>query len=347
MATASAGVCLLLAALTVPVRADTATDLRQARARLAAIQTELNGLAVRYAAAESRLSETQARMDTVRGRIATIQVRVLRINGLLAVRAREAYESGGPSNMLELLLSSATFGQFADRVEFLGRVAQTDSDLLLQSAVSTEQLHRAQGELAALAGEQDAAVRTLTRTRDAIGRAFAAQQSEVQALQRKFDAERAAALAAEAARQSHPPSHQGGGGGPGPLKACPVGQPRSFTDDFGDPRPGGRRHQGIDILAPYGTPVYAAQSGRFEQNYNPLGGISALVFADNGDFTYYAHMSSYAGVRNGSHVPAGTEIGHVGNTGDAQGGPYHLHFEYHPGGGPAVDPYWMLVAVCG
>src|SRR6266487_5264867 len=101
------------------------------------------------------------------------------------------------------------------------------------------------------------------------------------------------------------------------------------------------------MLAPLGTPIYAAQSGQFEQNSNSLGGTSALLYADNGDYTYYAHMSSYAGVANGAHVPAGTMIGHVGNTGDAAGGPYHLHFEYHPGGGGAVDPYQLLVSVCG
>ena len=87
-----------------------------------------------------------------------------------------------------------------------------------------------------------------------------------------------------------------------------------------------------------GTPVYAAQSGRFEQNYNSLGGISALVYAPNGDYTYYAHMSSYAGVGNGASVSAGTQIGHVGNTGNASGGITHLHFEYHPGGGGATNP---------
>ena len=101
------------------------------------------------------------------------------------------------------------------------------------------------------------------------------------------------------------------------------------------------------MLAPLGTPIYAAQTGRFEENYNGLGGISALVYAGNGDYTYYAHMSSYAGVPNGAHVSAGTMIGHVGNTGDASGGPYHLHFEFHPGGGAAVNPYRLLKAVCG
>ena len=71
------------------------------------------------------------------------------------------------------------------------------------------------------------------------------------------------------------------------------------------------------------------------------------MYAKNGDYTYYAHMDKYAGVGDGAFVSAGTQIGYVGNTGDAQWGPYHLHFEYHPGGGSAVDPYEQLVAICG
>jgi murein DD-endopeptidase MepM/ murein hydrolase activator NlpD len=101
------------------------------------------------------------------------------------------------------------------------------------------------------------------------------------------------------------------------------------------------------MLAPLDTPIYAAQSGTFRQNYNDLGGNAAYVYASNGDYTYYAHMSSYAGAGNGASVPAGTMIGHVGNTGNASGGVTHLHFEYHPGGGGAVDPYPYLKAVCG
>jgi murein DD-endopeptidase MepM/ murein hydrolase activator NlpD len=132
--------------------------------------------------------------------------------------------------------------------------------------------------------------------------------------------------------------------GSGALKVCPVGNPRSFVDTFGDPRPGGRTHQGIDLIAPYGTPIYAAQSGRYEDDYNDLGGISAEVWASNGDYTYYAHMSSRAGIPNGASVSAGTVIGYVGHTGDTQVD--HLHFEYHPGGGSAIDPYGMLVALC-
>ncbi len=119
----------------------------------------------------------------------------------------------------------------------------------------------------------------------------------------------------------------------------------SFTDDFGAPRSGGRTHQGNDMLAPFGTPIHAAQAGRFTHNDNGLGGIGSIVFADGGDYTYYAHLEGYAG------VPDGARRGRDGHRlrrehGDAQGGPPHLHFEYHPGGGAAVDPYPYLIALC-
>ncbi len=129
----------------------------------------------------------------------------------------------------------------------------------------------------------------------------------------------------------------------GALQACPA-PGASFSDDFGDPRPGGRVHQGNDMFAPRGSPVVAAQSGSASQHANDLGGNAVIVTAANGDYTYYAHLDSYGA--SGS-VSAGTQIGTVGNSGNASGGPTHLHFEYHPGGGGAVDPYPYLRAVCG
>ncbi|MEO8424468.1 MAG: peptidoglycan DD-metalloendopeptidase family protein, partial [Actinomycetota bacterium] len=75
---------------------------------------------------------------------------------------------------------------------------------------------------------------------------------------------------------------------------------------------------------------------------NDLGGNAVLVYHDGGsDFTYYAHMSSYGA---SGHVGAGQVIGYVGSTGDTSVN--HLHFEYHPGGGGAIDPYQTLLAVC-
>ncbi|MBA3654505.1 MAG: M23 family metallopeptidase, partial [Actinobacteria bacterium] len=126
---------------------------------------------------------------------------------------------------------------------------------------------------------------------------------------------------------------------------CPVQGPHSFSNDFGAPRGGGTRsHQGNDILAPMGTPVVANVSGSWSHNQSNLGGLSYFLHGNDGNTYFGAHLSGYAG--GGGSVTAGTVIGYVGDTGDAKGGTPHLHFEFHPGGGAAVNPYPTLVKYC-
>ena len=329
---------VLAAAISLPSSADTSSDLRSTKARLAELDRQLSDLAARYSAAETELARIEARIAGTEEQINRVKDGMRETQKAISARARDAYVSGG-ARTVELLLSSASFSEFSDRVIYLGQMAQDDSDLIIKAAVSREKLRRYQEDLDHLRQAQREKVASLAAQRATISSQFQRAQAEVSALQRKLASEqRAARVAASIGARIV---------SGGALQACPVGQPRAYSDDFGAPRSGGRTHQGNDILAPYGTPVYAAQSGRFEQNYNSLGGTSALVYAPNGDYTYYAHMSSYAGVGDGATVSAGTMIGHVGNTGDAAGGPYHLHFEYHPGGGGAVDPYPYLKAVCG
>jgi len=115
-----------------------------------------------------------------------------------------------------------------------------------------------------------------------------------------------------------------------------------FSDDFGAPRPGGRKHEGNDIFAPTGALAIAADGGVVRFYQGPLGGNSLTVTTADGTRYYYAHLSGYAGEPRA--VDAGELVGYVGNTGDAVTTSPHLHFEIHPLGGAAIDPYTQLLS---
>jgi murein DD-endopeptidase MepM/ murein hydrolase activator NlpD len=130
----------------------------------------------------------------------------------------------------------------------------------------------------------------------------------------------------------------------GVLQVCPVDMPHAYSDDFGAPRWAGgfHHHQGNDIFAPEGTPIRAPFDGTAVRAENTLGGLAVKVLGDGG-YVYNAHLSAYGEL---GKVSVGTIIGYVGNTGDAVHSAPHNHFEWHPNGGDAVDPYPYLNAVC-
>jgi murein DD-endopeptidase MepM/ murein hydrolase activator NlpD len=106
--------------------------------------------------------------------------------------------------------------------------------------------------------------------------------------------------------------------------------PAALSDSYDAPRDGGRRHEAIDILAPRGTPVLAADDGVIVRvGSNALGG--KVVWAtDAGQLFayYYAHLDHYArGLHEGQSVKRGAVIGYVGTTGNAAPGTPHLHFQ--------------------
>jgi murein DD-endopeptidase MepM/ murein hydrolase activator NlpD len=114
----------------------------------------------------------------------------------------------------------------------------------------------------------------------------------------------------------------------------PVYGPSSFGDTFKAPRGdvSGGWHHGDDIFAPLGAPVLACASGVvFSVGWNPIGGNRLWLRDGQGNLFYYAHLSAFTPLAvNGNKVNAGDVLGFVGNTGDARGTPYHLHFEIHP-----------------
>ena len=118
-----------------------------------------------------------------------------------------------------------------------------------------------------------------------------------------------------------------------------------FRDTWGAPRSGGRKHKGTDIFAPKGTRVFAVTDGRVRIRNGGLGGKAIWLYGSDGNAYYYAHLDSWK-VSEGTRVSQGDVIATVGNTGNARGGANHTHFELHPGGGSARNPYPTLAAIC-
>jgi murein DD-endopeptidase MepM/ murein hydrolase activator NlpD len=121
----------------------------------------------------------------------------------------------------------------------------------------------------------------------------------------------------------------------------------SFSDSWHAPRPGNRLHIGVDIVGPKGLALYAVVDGTITKMYgadSSLSGNALRLTGADQTYFFYAHLDSFApGITVGSTVRAGQIIGYMGSTGNS--GVSHLHFEVHPGGGDAINPYPVVKAV--
>ena len=122
--------------------------------------------------------------------------------------------------------------------------------------------------------------------------------------------------------------------------------PAAWTESWHAPRYAGgfHLHEGQDVLCRDGAPVLAATAGRVEFDVDTLGGRIARLFLPDGDYWYYAHLSDWnSTVDSGSRVELGDVIGYCGNSGDAVGGPTHVHFGHYLPSGQAVDTMSDLI----
>jgi hypothetical protein len=145
-----------------------------------------------------------------------------------------------------------------------------------------------------------------------------------------------------------------------PRLIFPVVGPVSYTDDFGDAR-GSGSHEGNDILAAKKSVAVAVEAGTVKfWTTSSRAGCMLYLYGKSGTTYLYIHLNndrtaandntgacvpgiSYArGLKSGSKVRAGQMVGYVGDSGDADGGAAHLHFEVHPNDGGAVSPYPYL-----
>jgi murein DD-endopeptidase MepM/ murein hydrolase activator NlpD len=332
---AAAGATVALTLL-VPgaARADTASDL-------AGAQKQANAAAGRFAAAQTAVARVEGEVAGLRARRAAAELRLGELQHQVRAIAVERYVKGGvgtdmvASNLLE-----------AARGQALLRFAVTGSlDAIDQYRAAREDLDASTAALQRRVQQQGTALADLRK------RMTAAEQdvTRLAAAQRALEAKQAAAAARQKAARAAASRRAAPAGGPTSFAAsgswmCPVQGPHAFSNDWHQPRSGGRLHQGNDILAPRGTPVVASVNGSVSPNSNGLGGLAYFLKGDDGITYYGAHLDSYAGISG--RVSMGTVIGRVGDSGDARGGPTHLHFEMHPGGGGAVNPYPTLTKYC-
>jgi peptidoglycan hydrolase CwlO-like protein len=336
--------------------------------QLDSLSSQLNAIAGKIDEEQGYYEHTQQSVTDTRNALDAARLRYESLRHRLDQRAADAYMEG-PGTGLEVLLGASSLGDFSDRLQFLDSVTQHDSDLANNVQTLANQLHQRETVLNKVLEKQASVIRAYNDARAQLDARFsqiqsikddlAQKQNEVTALVdklgNKLAKEKRAALLALAS--------QSGGGivniGDNPLHTCPVGDPMAFGDSFGAPRYAGgyHPHAGNDLMAPRGTPVYAPFDGVAEPDPNGLGGNAFLLHGASG-YVYGAHLDSYGTMGS---VSAGTVIGYVGDSGDALGGPTHLHFEWHPNVipanpftssygytviGSAIDPYPYLIQVC-
>ena len=129
------------------------------------------------------------------------------------------------------------------------------------------------------------------------------------------------------------------------LQAFPMQGRCSFSDTWHAPRGSGRLHEGVDIIGARGLAIYAVVDGTITRMLSggALSGNSIRLTAPDGTYFFYAHLDGFAaGLTAGQTVRAGQVIGYNGSTGASTP---HLHFEVHPQGGAAVNPYPLVKAI--
>ena len=343
------------------------TDIAGYTRRINRLQRRITTLGARQAVLQRDLDAKRAELERVRrdlrserARLVRLQRRLRETRTMLSDRLVEIFKADKP-DVLTVVLGSSDFADLLERAEFIRRISEQDRRIVelvrdaREDAVDTEaRLERLEArqrriteigqarrdEIAAVKGELVGTRVGYSRTKAGKTAALAKVREDRHELQEDLEVlERASARIQEQLRvaQGNPaagPIRQGSG-----QYIWPVNGP--ITGVFGEARPG-HMHAGVDVAAPEGTPIRAADSGRVVllQGTGASGGYGNLTCVQHNatTSTCYAHQSRF-GTSMGANVGKGQVIGYVGNTGNSFGA--HLHFEVRVNGAP-VNPMAYL-----
>lgn len=336
---------------TVPL---TEAQLAVARSEYAKLQAVADAAAREWSLADERLQQVRTETITVALSEDRARQEAQQARRQLEERAVSAYKHGAGPEWTELL-AAEDISDLATRRHYVRTVVETDRALIRRSIETRERLEVASQRLEKKVGE--------------------ARESEnrMADLKRKMEdaLEQQGFIVAKLARQSHVDRNGQGttaaiGAVLGSVKVsgarsddmsvlpivdpagrvCPVGGPTTFSNDWHAPRTG-HLHQGNDLFGQYGTPLVAIADGVVFKagDDGGLGGLRVWLRDDQGVEYYYAHMARID-VAVGQRLARGEQLGLLGNSGNARTTPPHVHFEMHPGGGAAVNPYGTVIRLC-
>jgi murein DD-endopeptidase MepM/ murein hydrolase activator NlpD len=325
-------------------------DIVTLEARLATIEADLSRKRAELAEIQRDLRNERARIIRLRARLAEARV-------ALSARLVHLYKVDEP-DLVTVILEAEGFADLLQRTEFMRRVSHQDARIIgrvhvakAEAVDAEKQLDRfeaRQREVTALVVRRRGEVAAITdRLVDRREQFEAVRSDKNQALvatrtDRKELEGHLVALEREEARvKARLANAASGNVAPGPVRQgsgsmiWPISG--TFTSPFG--QRWGRLHAGIDLAAPEGTPIRAADSGTVVLAGWTGGYGNYTCIAHGGSLsTCYAHQSRY-GTSVGARVSKGQVIGYVGNTGHSFGA--HLHFETRVNGTP-VDPMGYL-----
>ena len=339
------------------------TQISRYNARIGELQGSISELTARVTRIQVDLDRKQALLSRIQSDLRYQRARMARLRARLAVAMRtlsrrlaELYRADRP-DLMTVLLNAKGFADLIEREEFIRRVGEQDKKIIdlvvaakadaTDSAARLADLEKRQREITAeVLGQRDELAEArgeLVDQRQGYESQRAKRASvlgsvrqERQSLEGSLDD-----LQAQEAKIQNALATAAGNLPAGPIRAgsgsmvWPVNG--TITGVFGEPRPG-HAHSGLDIAAPGGTPIRAADSGTVSliQGIGESGGYGLFTCISHSAAlaTCYAHQSRF-GTSMGARVAKGQVIGYVGNTGNSFGD--HLHFEVRAGGSP-VNP---------
>jgi len=314
-----------------PGKADLQQHLKDSTAHYRQAKAEVDRLAAEVARIENRLAGVEGQQAALRS---------LATRGAAALYMHDAttdwldgFGDGGENVLLA-----------ARRAKLIGGVNELAGAAVRNLADSARQIEEDRRRLKDRRHEQEVALAQLNGERQAAAGRFsalvAAERDEQRAQRDAQRAQRKAEAAARAAQRTSRAEPAGQVRLPVPgAFVCPINGPFSYGDGFG----AGRGHKGVDLMNARGTENLAVVPGSIESRFWGGGGLTLFLTGDDGNTYVYMHLLRVVGDQP-RHVDAAEVIGLTGASGNATA--YHTHFEFHPGGGPAVDPKPLVVAHC-